>query len=183
MIRAVTISKATPNWHKASGASQRIKPFSPSISAGMKLGGIRGAIDYHNLVANMSEASVAAADHIPDHYFEPNERDVIKAYMVSGEYELQSEGGYSSYMGVGMGLADVEDLHDGWYDGNDLVFAYKFKVGASYDFGENVALFGEYNYLASGDFDYDVKSSGISEFGSNLGFRTHAFNLGLKYGF
>lgn len=40
-------------------------------------------------------------------------------------------------------------------DASDTVFAYQAGAGASYDLGNNVALFGGYRYLGTSDADFD----------------------------
>lgn len=96
--------------------------------------------------------------------------------MVNGYYDFLPDAGFSPYVGVGVGYADVEAdgvglPGGGELDDDDGVFAYQAMVGANYQLTSNVDLYGEIRYLDTDDPEFDGGESEYETFTGLAGVR------------
>lgn len=81
------------------------------------------------------------------------------AYMVNGYYDFRPGERVQPYVGVGVGIAEIDAENVGIgsarLDDDDSVFAYQFIGGLGYQLTDRVDLFGELRYLGSEDPELD----------------------------
>ena len=104
--------------------------------------------------------------------------------MINGYYDFRSDSPLTPYVGVGLGLTQVEA--DGYspvsgssIDDDDVAFSYQGIVGASWAVGDALALTADYRYLATDD----VSLSTASGTGVDTEYRSHAVFIGLRISF
>ncbi|MEQ8665466.1 MAG: OmpA family protein [Rhodospirillales bacterium] len=104
--------------------------------------------------------------------------------MINGYYDFRNDSALTPYVGLGLGLAQVEA--DGYspvsgstIDDDDLVYAYQGILGASWSLTDALALTADYRYLATDDVSLTTAS------GTNVDgeYRSHAVFLGLRISF
>lgn len=73
--------------------------------------------------------------------------------FLNGYYDFNKGGRFRPYVGVGVGLVDVEVEYNpsgvGIIDGSDTVFGYQGRIGASYTVKGPLDVFTEYTYRAT----------------------------------
>ena len=101
------------------------------------------------------------------------------SFMVNGYYDLPVDSPIVPYVGVGLGLANV-DVDDVVVDGtavggaDDTVFAYQFAAGATFELDPNFSFDASYRYFATDEPDLD---------GTEAEYESHNFMVGLLYTF
>lgn len=104
------------------------------------------------------------------------------AFLLNGYYDFTLPNTrFKPYLSAGIGAArhkaDVDavaGLGTPGADASDTVFAYQAGAGASYELGNNVALFGGYRYLGTSDADFD---------GIETDYDANEVRLGLRFSF
>jgi len=98
-------------------------------------------------------------------------------------YDINTGTGFTPYIGVGAGIAQVRmDL--GGFDDRDYVFAYQGIAGVAYNITNNLALTLDYRYFATLDPKFDLGGPGALA-GSTVEaeYRNHTVMAGLRYSF
>lgn len=104
--------------------------------------------------------------------------------MINGYYDFRNDSALTPYVGLGLGLAQVEadgysPVSNSSIDDDDLVYAYQCVLGASWSFSDALALTADYRYLAT----EDVSLSTASGTGVDGEYRSHAVFVGLRISF
>lgn len=106
------------------------------------------------------------------------------AAMANGYIDFRPDAKFVPYLGVGIGVADVE--FDGLaangsrlLDDDDTVFAYQLIAGASINVYQNIDIFVEYRYFATDD--PEVSPTGGRE--TETEFETNNVLLGVRFTF
>ncbi|MFD2234472.1 OmpA family protein [Phaeospirillum tilakii] len=111
----------------------------------------------------------------------------VIAPMVNGIYEFLPESRVHPFVGVGVGVANVDAgsvTVNGTkvYHGDDWQFAYQGFAGVGVDVAHNVALKAQYRYFST--LDYDTKANVVAP-GTRLSneYHDHAVLVGFTYKF
>lgn len=110
------------------------------------------------------------------------------ALFANGYYDFVNTSQFTPYVGVGLGLARVDQ--DFVYgpgvrvDDSDTVFATQLIAGASYDLGDGFALTGDVRYRRF----YDIEADRLAPTGANTGgiegdLDSFAVNVGVRFSF
>jgi len=89
-------------------------------------------------------------------------------------YDVSTKGSFSPYIGVGIGLANLEADIDDAGDEDDTVFAYQLILGGSFASSETLSVDLQYRYFGTDDPEFDDLDA---EYGS------HNLMIGLRHGF
>lgn len=122
----------------------------------VQAGGIAlGGEDAGVLITGSDNLGVTVADLVAD-----GQGSVEATYLMANLYYDFAMGGFTPYVGAGVGAAFVDVDYSpsgvGIVSDDDTVFAYQVLAGASFDLTENWAIFGQYRYRASEDVSTDV---------------------------
>ncbi len=96
------------------------------------------------------------------------------SFMANGYYDIPLGWRVTPYVGAGAGGAVVSVDADGIVDESEVVFAYQGIAGLSYKINDELAIKGDYRYLATEDFTVD---------GVESEYESHAFMVGFTYFF
>lgn len=97
------------------------------------------------------------------------------AFMANGYYDMALGGPVRPYLGLGVGLANVEvSDSDTFNDADDDVFAYQAMVGLGFAASDAVTLQLGYRYFATEDPTF---------FGTEFEYATHNLEAGIRIGF
>lgn len=96
------------------------------------------------------------------------------SFMANGYYDIPLGWRVTPYIGAGVGGAVVSVDADGIVDESEVVFAYQGIAGLSYRINDELAIKGDYRYLATEDFTVD---------GVDTEYESHAFMVGFTYFF
>jgi outer membrane protein OmpA-like peptidoglycan-associated protein len=104
--------------------------------------------------------------------------------MVNALYDLDVDGVVKPYVGVGVGMADVNIKNGTPFGGStinnsDSVGAAQAIVGASYAVSNVVDVFGDYRYYKTANADFRT-AAGTS---TSMNFSAHSAMVGLRYNF
>lgn len=119
-------------------------------------GGIAlGAEDAGVLITGSPNLGVNVADLVAD-----GRGSVEATYLMANVYYDFAMGGFTPYVGAGIGAAFVDVDYSpsgvGIVSDDDTAFAYQVMAGAAFDLNETWSLFGQYRYRASEDISTDV---------------------------
>jgi len=153
--------------------------FNAEVSAGVQLGQFRVGLDYHYIKSDAESGVLNTSIGLTDRT--DGTSGSIHAYMVSGEYEFHTGSGFNPYIGLGIGVADVDGLYD--EVNADDPGAYKLTGGVSYIMNSNLSIFGEYNYFSTFEYDVVGTENGERVLSGDSQFSSHLFNVGVRYGF
>lgn len=107
------------------------------------------------------------------------------AYMANGYLDFHNDTRFTPYVGVGLGLVDVE--YDGYgiqavpnvMDDSDMVFAYQFIAGAALELTEQLSLTGDYRYFGTDDLEVTTAAPNATE----TEYDNHSVMVGLRMKF
>jgi len=104
-------------------------------------------------------------------------------YMLNALYDLDYFGRFVPYIGLGLGIADVEadnvtNFSSTTLNSSDAVFAYQGIAGAAYEVTPTLDLFLDYHYLKA---EPDIRA--LTGTDVNLDYADHAMFFGLRYRF
>jgi opacity protein-like surface antigen len=94
--------------------------------------------------------------------------------MGNAYYDFSTEGGFSPFIGAGLGYANIEADLDDAGDEDDSVFAYQLILGGSFASSETLSVDLQYRYFATDDPEFD---------GVDAEYSTHNFMIGLRQSF
>lgn len=118
-------------------------------------GGDIGALDAAALAGSPDPLGVSVADLVADGQ---GEIDGIY-YLANAYYDFNTDGRIQPYLGVGIGVADIDVDYSpsgvGIIDDGETLFAYQFKAGTTFKATEQIDIFVEYAYRATDDIDTD----------------------------
>jgi len=116
-------------------------------------GGPIGALDAAALAGSPTPLGVTIADLVADGQ---GEIDGIY-YMANAYYDFNASGTIQPYLGVGIGIADIDVEYAPSavpiIDDGETKFAYQFKAGATLRATERIDLFSEYVFRATDDIE------------------------------
>ena len=94
--------------------------------------------------------------------------------MINGFYDIKPEERFCPFIGVGIGIADIEGDLDEFGSEDEVVFAYQLAAGVAFAVDQNTKLDVQYRYFSTNDPDFN---------GLNVEYDTHNAVLGLRYSF
>lgn len=98
----------------------------------------------------------------------------IMSYMVNGYYDVRTPSPVTPYIGVGLGMVNV-DMDINGMSGDDTVFAYQVMTGLGISINKNLILDLSYRFQgASGDANFS---------GADVQYMSSNFNVGVRYNF
>lgn len=115
----------------------------------------------------------------------------VQTFLVNAIVDYDLGNGFKPYVGVGVGVADVEAngnyLNGGGVQFNlrdsDTVFAAQGIAGASYEVTQNIEFFGDARYLATSEAEFErVNALGAST-DHDGDFNAFSINTGIRYKF
>ncbi len=118
-------------------------------------GGAIGALDAAAIAGSPTALGVSIADVVAD-----GQGDVSSlGVFANAYYHFAASDTVSPYVGVGLGLMDVDVNYSpsgiSVIDGGETVFAYQARAGVGFMLSESMELFGEFTYRASDDVEVD----------------------------
>jgi outer membrane protein OmpA-like peptidoglycan-associated protein len=114
------------------------------------------------------------------------------SFMANGYYDFNRGGAVQPYVGLGVGMADVEveaaDLNPApavFADGSELTFAWQAMIGLGWAVAENLTIDVGYRYFnAEGiEFDVTVDTPQPALFDAEGDLEQQAVTMGLRYSF
>ena len=116
-------------------------------------GGAIGALDAASIASSPDPLGVTVAQVVADGQGEIEQT----ALFLNGYYDFELSDRVSPYLGVGVGLADVDVTYApsgiGVVDDGQTKFAYQGKAGVTLGFDAPVEVFGEVAYRATSDIE------------------------------
>ena len=121
-----------------------------------------------------------------------NEKTKFSAWtlMLNGYYDFGTFGGFTPYVGAGMGIAHLraeEYSTDSGYDfddGSKTNFAWNLMAGGSFQVADNIKLDGNYRFLSLGDVQTSSHYTNGSSATNPVKYEdlyAHEFRVGLRY--
>jgi len=96
------------------------------------------------------------------------------SFMVNAYYDISTEGGFSPFIGAGLGYANIEADLDNFEKEDDSVLAYQLILGGSFASSEQLSVDLQYRYFATEDPEFD---------GLDAEYSTHNVMIGLRRSF
>ncbi len=115
----------------------------------------------------------------------------VQTYMVNALVDYDTGTGFKPYLGVGVGVADIEAngnyLNGGGVQFNlrdsDTVFAAQAIVGTSYELANNIEVFGDARYLATSEAEFERANALGATTGHDGDFDAFTISTGVRYKF
>lgn len=98
------------------------------------------------------------------------------AYMANAFYRFTPERRIRPYVGLGVGMIDVE--YDAAADASDTVFGWQAMAGVETPFTNSLSGFAEYRYQSAADLEDSSYGGGLT-----WEYESHNLGLGLRYTF
>ncbi len=100
----------------------------------------------------------------------------VKSYLLNGYIDFENKSSITPYIGIGLGLADIENSDA---DIDDKEFAYQAAAGIGYDINKKLTLDVGYRYFAI----YDDDNSGLGIYDDDDDYKSHNISFSVRYKF